>query len=106
MENKKLKKNELNSKQRAKLRALASVIEPVYIIGKDGLTANCIQGIDEAIEKRELVKIKVLKTCEKRASEMVDELADALEAIVVATIGNKMVLYRFSKTEGVKHIEF
>ena len=41
----------LNSKQRANLRAMASVIDPVYIIGKSNVTDNIIKGIDEVIEK-------------------------------------------------------
>ena len=96
----------LNSKQRANLRAMASVIDPVYIIGKGNVTDNIIKGIDEVLEKRELIKITVLKTADKKANELIGDLAFALDATAVCAIGNKIVLYRRSQTEGVEHIEF
>ena len=96
----------LNSKQRANLRALASVLDPVYIIGKGNVTDNVIKGIDEVLEKRELIKITVLKTADKKANELIGDLAFALDATAVCAIGNKIVLYRRSQTEGVEHIEF
>lgn len=96
----------LNSKQRANLRAMASVIDPVYIIGKGNITDNIIKGIDEVIEKRELIKITVLKTADKKAPQLIGDLAFALDATPVCAIGNKIVLYRRSQTEGVEHIEF
>ena len=95
-----------NSKQRANLRAMASTLEPVYIIGKGNVTDNVIKGIDEVLEKRELIKITVLKTADKKAKELINDLAFALGAEPVCAIGNKIVLYRRSETEGVEHIEF
>ncbi len=95
-----------NSKQRANLRAMASTIDSVYIIGKGNVTDNVIKGIDEVLEKRELVKISVLKTAEKKAKDLINDLAFALDAEPVCAIGNKIVLYRKSQTEGVEHIEF
>ena len=96
----------LNSKERANLRAMASVLDPVYIIGKGNVTDNIIKGIDEVLEKRELIKITVLKTADKKASQLINDLAFALDATPVCAIGNKIVLYRRSQTEGVEHIEF
>lgn len=52
----------INSKQRAYLRSLAHPIEPILHIGKNGLTPEIIQAVDEAIEKRELIKVNLLKT--------------------------------------------
>ena len=96
----------LTSKQRATLRSLASQIEPCYIIGKGNVSDNIIKGIDEALAKRELIKITVLKSADFKAREMVDDIAQALDATVVCTIGNKIVLYRYSDKEGVQHVVF
>lgn len=85
---------------------MASKTEPCYIIGKGNLTDNIIKGIDEALTKRELIKITVLKTAEFKAREIIDELADELGATVVCAIGNKIVLYRYSDNENVEHIVF
>ena len=96
----------ITSKQRATLRSLASQIDPIFQVGKSSLTENQIAGIDEALEKRELIKITVLRSSDMDADEVMAELVDALGAIEVCTIGNKVVLYRRSKNEKVKHVEF
>lgn len=96
----------LTSKQRANLRAQASVIEPIFQIGKGSLSENQIKGIEEAIEKRELIKLSVLRSCEDGARELAEEIASEINATVVCTIGGKIVLYRRSKSDKVKHIEF
>lgn len=96
----------LTSKERATLRALASKIEPTYIIGKGNVTDNVVKGIDEVLTKRELVKISVLKTADKKAKDLIDDLALALDAVPVAVIGNKIVLYRYSYAKDVVHVEF
>ena len=51
----------MNSKQRATLRSIASNIEPIFQVGKGSLSENQITGIDEALEKRELVKTLLFK---------------------------------------------
>ncbi len=52
---------ELTSKQRSHLRGMASTISPIFQIGKASLTPEIISAVDDAIEKRELIKISVLK---------------------------------------------
>ena len=96
----------MNSKQRAHLRSLASNIEPIFQIGKASLTENQIKSIDEALEKRELIKISVLRTSDMDADEIMSELCECLDATEVCTIGNKVVIYRRSKSDKIKHIEF
>lgn len=96
----------MNSKQRATLRSMASNIEPIFQVGKGSLSENQIAGIDEALEKRELVKITVLRSSDLEPVEIMEELCDALGATPVCTIGSKVVIYRRSKNEKIKHIEF
>lgn len=85
---------------------MASAIEPVYQIGKGNITETLVKGIDEALEKRELIKITVLKGSDYDAREALEELSQTLKAEQVCSIGNKVVLYRRSKSDKVKHIEF
>lgn len=96
----------MNGKQRAALRSMASTLDPIFQIGKGNITENQIQGIDDALEKRELIKISVLRSSEIKADEALAFLAEALKATPVCAIGNKIVLYRRSKSDKVKHIEF
>lgn len=101
-----MKEIEISSKQRANLISLASKIKPIFQIGKDGLSPEQLKGIEEALLKRELIKISVLKSSEKSAKELGQNLSDALDAILVKVIGNKIVLYKRSDDEKVTHIEF
>ena len=96
----------MTTKQRSKLRSLAQNIEPVGQVGKGGLSENMISGLSDALEKRELVKITVLNNAEDDISDIAVELAEKLGAEVGCVIGHKVVLYRLSHKENVKHIEF
>ena len=96
----------MTTKQRSKLRSLAQNVEPIGQVGKGGLSENMISGLSDALEKRELVKITVLNNAEDDISDIAAELAEKLGAEVVCVIGHKVVLYRLSHKENVKHIEF
>ncbi len=96
----------MTTKQRSKLRSLAQTIEPIGQIGKGGISDNMIAGLSSALEARELIKVTVLKNAEDEAKYLADDLAAELNAEVVCTIGHKIVLYRRSLKDGVKHIEF
>lgn len=96
----------MTTKQRSKLRSLAQTIEPIGQIGKGGISDNMIVGLSSALEARELIKVTVLKNAEDEAKYLADDLAAELNAEVVCTIGHKIVLYRRSLKDGVKHIEF
>ena len=95
----------LTSKQRSKLKAMASRIDAVIQIGKEGITDNLIRSVSQALEARELVKVSVLNNCEFTAKEICGEFAEKLFAEPVQAIGNKIVLYRRSQRKNFKHIE-
>ena len=94
----------LTSKQRSNLKAMASKLDTIMQIGKDGITDNLIRSLSQALEARELIKISVLNNCESSARELCGELAEKLFAEPVQTIGSKIVLYRRSERKDVKHI--
>lgn len=96
----------LNSKQRAKLRSIASTIQATTIMGKDGLTETVLAQIDRELTARELVKVSVLENAEETARDYLIQSSEALKAEQVCHIGKKFVLYRRSNKQGIKHIEF
>jgi RNA-binding protein YhbY len=53
----------MTSKERAYLRKLASNMNAIYQVGKSIVTPELIDGISEALEARELIKVNVLKNC-------------------------------------------
>ena len=85
---------ELTSKQRAYLRGLANPLEPIVIIGKDGIGDNLIKQANDALEARELIKCRVLENSMLTAREACDELSVATRSEQVQVIGTKCVLYR------------
>lgn len=91
----------LNSKQRAYLAGLASKLTPIFQIGKASLTPEIITAVDAALEKRELIKISVLKNCFDDPREIADTMAERTHAQVVQVIGKKIVLFRASKKKPV-----
>ena len=94
------------SKQRSNLRSMAQTIEPIGQVGKGGISDNMIESFSKALENRELIKITVLNNSEDDAKWVANDLAEALGAEVVCTIGHKVVLYRKSSKKDFKHIEF
>lgn len=47
----------ITSSQRAYLRGLGQSLDPIFQIGKGSVTPEFIAAVDEALEKRELIKI-------------------------------------------------
>ena len=89
----------LTSKQRAMLRSMASTMDTIMQIGKGGIGEKMIATVSDALEARELIKMRVLENCEMTVREAAEALAAATEAEVVAVIGTKCILYRESKTK-------
>ena len=84
----------LTSKQRAKLRGLASLEDTIFQMGKEGITENFIKAVDAALAARELVKFKVLENAMVDRKAAAEEIAKETGSIVVTVIGSKIVLYR------------
>ena len=53
----------MTSRQRAFLKSIAMTTEPIFQIGKAALTPEFTEAVNEALEKRELIKISVLQNC-------------------------------------------
>ena len=96
---------QLNTKQRAYLRSLATHIDTIMQIGKGGVGDAMIKTVSDALEARELIKMKVLENSGEAVRDVAEELAEAVGAIVVTVIGNKLVLYRQAKDPKRRKIE-
>ena len=95
----------MTTKQRAALRSMGAVMEPVLHIGKEGITPTVIKQCWDALEARELIKVQVQDGSGLDSHEAADMLAERLGAEVVQVIGHKFTLYRVSSREDAKHIE-
>lgn len=95
----------ITSKQRAYLRKIGHTLEPIFQIGKDGVTDELIRGIDGALTKREILKIHILETAFLDTRETCDAVAGRLGAEPVQAIGSKFIIYRKSDEEKYRKIE-
>ena len=94
----------MTSKQRAYLKSLAMKEDAILQIGKQSVTPELTQSVDEALEARELIKISVLQNCMDDPHTLAQKLAERTRSQVVQVIGKKIVLYREGKDEHKKII--
>ncbi len=93
----------LTSKQRAYLRGLAQQLDTIFQVGKGGITEEMYISISNALEARELIKLRVLENSGYTAKEAAEKLAEVCLADVVTVVGTRFVLYR--ESENKKKIE-
>ncbi len=87
----------MTSKQRAYLRTMANSLDTIFQIGKGGIGENMCKQINDTLEARELIKLRVLENSDYTAKEAAAEIAETIGADVVQVIGTKFVLYKESK---------
>ena len=95
----------ITSKQRAYLRKISHELEPIFQIGKDGVTDTLIKGVDEALEKREILKVHILESALLDTKETCNYMAQQLGAEPVQAIGNMFILYRRAEDVKKRRIE-
>ena len=86
----------MTSKERAHLRAQGNGLETIFQIGKGGINDNLIVQVDDAIEVRELIKLRCLDTCPISPREACDEICKKLGAEGIQVIGSRFLIYRKS----------
>ena len=94
----------MTSKERSKLKAIASTIDASCIIGANGITENVVCQIKMDFLTRELVKVKVLPNLGNDKKECMNKIAEKIHAEPVYTIGNYFVLYKVNNKKGFKHL--
>lgn len=89
----------LTGKQRATLRSLANDLDPIFQVGKGGISEEMCRQISNALEARELIKLTVLENSGYTAREAAEAIAEACGAEVVSVPGRRFVLWRESETK-------
>ncbi|XYI03454.1 ribosome assembly RNA-binding protein YhbY [Sorangium sp. So ce1128] len=85
---------DLTGKQRRHLRALGHHLDPVVQLGKAGLTDGVVAAVEAAVERHELVKVRLGTECPDDLSDVADALSERLRAEVAQTLGRTILLYR------------
>ena len=87
----------MTSKERARLRAEANGLDPIFQIGKEGVTDAVIAQIEDTFNTRELFKIKVhLETAPETPKEMAQMLSEATGCDIIQVIGGTIVVFRIN----------
>ncbi len=87
----------LNGKQKRYLRSLAVNEKALFQIGKDGLNENLLISLKQALAKREMLKIAVLKSCEIPENELIIDLLALTGSELVQNVGRQIIIYKRSK---------
>ena len=85
---------QLTPAQRKVHRAEAHHLDPVVLIGGDGLTAAVRKEIDAALKAHGLIKVRVFSDDRAAREAMLQTLADELDAAPIQHIGKLLVLWR------------
>lgn len=84
----------LTGKEKRFLRSLANTMEPIVQVGKGSVNESVLFSLNEALEARELVKVRVLKNCLEEVGDVAQTLAEQSKAELVQVIGRNVLLYR------------
>jgi RNA-binding protein len=87
----------LTGKQNRFLRGQGHGLRPFVMIGKQHLNEEVVKTTDEALEKHELIKVRIQEGCLTDRKTVAAELASATSSAVVQIIGNTFLLYRPSE---------
>jgi RNA-binding protein len=85
---------QLNSKQTSHLRALSHNLNPVVMIGNNGLTEQVLREIEVSLNAHELIKIKVFGDDRELRKSFLKAICEKTGAAPVHHIGKQLVIYR------------
>jgi putative YhbY family RNA-binding protein len=85
---------QLSVAERKAHRAEAHHLDPVVMIGNDGLTAAVKKETDAALNAHGLIKVRVLGDDREQRDAMYQQLCDELGAAPIQHIGKLLVLWR------------
>lgn len=85
---------QLTPAQRKEKRADAHHLDPVVMIGADGLTPAVVKETDAALNAHGLIKVRVMSDDRPNRETIFAELADKLSAAPIQHIGKLLILWR------------
>jgi RNA-binding protein len=86
----------LKAKQKKYLKKLSQKDITTLQIGKEGINPQLINHINEVLESKELIKIKILDTDIYPLKETVEEVIQKTNSDIIRTIGKTFIIYRES----------
>ena len=84
---------ELSNNQKKFLRKLAHSINPVVMVGQNGLSDGVVDELVISMEKHEILKLKVRVEKEDK-QQIIDKVLAITNAQLIQVVGNVIVIYR------------
>ena len=94
----------LRGKQKRFLRAQANHLQPIFAVGKEGLTQNWVDQLDGALDRRELIKVNILQNSDVTPKEVQHFIESQTEIQVVQIFGRVLVLFKVSANKDAREL--
>lgn len=88
---------ELSGKQARFLRGLGHKLQPAVMIGRQEITPEVMQAVDESLVAHELIKVKLQEGCLTDRRLIAEELSRETGAAIAQVLGKTILLYRPSE---------
>ncbi|MDX1353104.1 ribosome assembly RNA-binding protein YhbY [Thiomicrorhabdus sp. Kp2] len=87
----------LTTNQKKFLRGIAHNINPMIIIGANGVTESLMKELESTLEHHEILKIKMASADRDDRKQIIDYILEQTGALLVQSIGKICVIYRQSE---------
>lgn len=92
----------LKIQERKRLRQIGHTLQPVVMIGSQGLTDNVVEETLRALGDHELIKVKVVSEDRVQRVELINALIERTGASNVQQIGKIVLLYKKAAQQNPK----
>ena len=92
----------LSIQERKRLRQIGHALNPVVMIGGQGLTEAVIEETNRALNDHELIKVKVGGEDREQRAAIISEIAETTASEIVQTIGKIVLLYKKAPKQNAK----
>ncbi|MGE8562010.1 MAG: ribosome assembly RNA-binding protein YhbY [Acinetobacter sp.] len=92
----------LSIQERKRLRQIGHALNPVVMLGGQGLTENVIEETNRALNDHELIKVKIAGEDREARVAAITEIAQVTGAEIVQSIGKIALLYKKAAKQNPK----
>ena len=92
----------LSIQERKRLRQIGHALNPVVMLGGQGLTESVIEETQRALNDHELIKVKIGGEDRDARAAIITEISAATDSEIVQTIGKIVLLYKKAAKQNPK----
>jgi len=91
----------ITSKMKRRIKRELNVEKPTVWIGKEGATPQILNEISRQLDKKKMVKVKMLKTAlkDEDAKNIASKIAQQTESVLIDVRGHTFILYKNKETK-------